>query len=304
MPHRGAREQQVGDVGARDQEHQRDRAHHRQDHQLHVVRQHPRLERTDRGAPVLVFARVGFRETAGDAVEIGSRLCRRDAWLEPRKDLRGAAVAPGWLGDRRQRDPQALRFREPEPFGHDPDDRMGPAIDGDRTADHRRIPGVPTAPQIVGQEHDGFGSEPIVRRPEVTTECRRRAEQAEQRRRHGCAEKPFRLAGPVRDRQAAALEPGHGRKRCRLVAPVLEIGIRHPGTRDALFRVGAVEDHDPVGVRKRVGLQQHAVHHAEDRSVDSDPQRKAENRHDGEARIRDQSAERVAKVLEHVSSLN
>ena len=110
---------------------------------------------------------------------------------------------------------------------------------------------------------------------------------------------PLRLAGAVRNRQAAALECGQRGKRRRPVAPVLEVGIRHAGTADVLFRVGAVQDHDPVGFRIRVGLEQHPVDDAEDRTVDPDSQRQAQHRDEGEARIRDQRPEGVAKVLEH-----
>ena len=67
MPDRRAREQQVRDVRARDQQHERDRAHHREDHQLHLVRDHPVCERPATVTPALVLVGVRRREPPATA---------------------------------------------------------------------------------------------------------------------------------------------------------------------------------------------------------------------------------------------
>ncbi len=52
LTHRRARQQQVGDVGARDQQHQADRAHHREDDEPDVGRHHVVAQRHARSRPI------------------------------------------------------------------------------------------------------------------------------------------------------------------------------------------------------------------------------------------------------------
>ena len=55
---------------------------------------------------------------------------------------------------------------------------------------------------------------------------------------------------------------------------------------------------EALGLMEWQRLQQHAVHHAEDRSIGADPQREGDGRHSCEARLLPQHARGIAQVLE------
>ncbi len=92
VAHRGARQQQVGDVGARDQQHQRHGAHHRQDHQLDVLGQHPGAQRPDRARSSPRSAPDRSRPGGPPRFQVGAGLGRRHPRREPRHDLRVALI--------------------------------------------------------------------------------------------------------------------------------------------------------------------------------------------------------------------
>ncbi len=263
MADRRAREQQVGDVRARDHQHERHRAHHRQDHELDLLGNHPVSQRPDHGAPALVLVRIGGRETANHAAHIGRRLLDRHAGLHPREHLQGAHIAGGRLEVRRQRHPEALRLREHELRRHDADDRVGKSVDGDRPADDRAIAVVAQLPHLVAEHDDAFGAGTVIVGGEVASERRRRSEKAEERRRDRRAVEALGLRRAVRHRQRPAGKGGQGRERRRLVAHVAEVEPRQPGPVDPGPLVGRVQDDDAVGIRIGERLEQHPVHDAE-----------------------------------------
>ena len=77
-PCRRARQQQVGDVGARDQQHEADRAHQRQEHDADRAGVEAFVERLDDAdGELLVAGRMGRGQALDDAVELGLRLRRR-----------------------------------------------------------------------------------------------------------------------------------------------------------------------------------------------------------------------------------
>ena len=73
-------------------------------------------------------------------------------------------------------------------------------------ADHASIRAVAPLPDIVRQEHHRFGPGTVVVRTEVTSERRRRAEEAEEVERDGGAPITLRLRSAVHNGQAAPLE--------------------------------------------------------------------------------------------------
>ena len=92
MADRRAREQQVGDVRAGDQQHQRDGAHHHQDDQLRLIRQHPVADRPHDRAPVAVR-----RDTRRRAV----RRCRSGRSRPGRSSRRASSARTPACCDRR-----------------------------------------------------------------------------------------------------------------------------------------------------------------------------------------------------------
>ena len=157
----GAHQEQVGDVGARDEQHDRHRAE-----------QHPERcagRRTDQAvehrlhdrAVLLDDPRVGGRpaeagrELLREARELGGELLARDAWLHARDhgrpELPGANLGrPDLSGHPEQR----LLAREAELRRHDADDLPHLVGDEVRLPDHRRIAAEPGAPEPVADEHD------------------------------------------------------------------------------------------------------------------------------------------------------
>ena len=93
-PRRRARQQQVGDVGAGDEQHEADRAHQRQEDDADRAGVEALVERLDDAdGQLLVAGRVGRGQPLDDAVELGLRLRGRDAGLQPREDGQVADVA-------------------------------------------------------------------------------------------------------------------------------------------------------------------------------------------------------------------
>ena len=129
MPDRCARQQQVGHVGACDEQHERDRTHHREQHQLDLVGQQPLTQRSRTGSPVLVLGRIGPGQPGGYEREVAARLVDGDSRLHPGKDLRPALIAPSRFTIGREGHPQPVSFRERKTGRHDADHRVRPAVD-------------------------------------------------------------------------------------------------------------------------------------------------------------------------------
>ena len=223
MAYRRPREQQVGDVRAGDHQHERHRAHHRQDHELDLLGNHPVAQRPDHRAPALVLVRIGGRETANHAAHIGRRLLDRHAGLHPREHLQGPHITGSRLEVGRKRHPEALRLREHELRRHDADDRVGKAVDGNRPAHDGAVAVVSQLPHLVAEHDDALGAGTVIVGGEVASERRRRSKEAEERRRDDGAVEALGLGRAVRHRQRAAGKGGQGRERRRLVAHVAEV---------------------------------------------------------------------------------
>ena len=101
-------DQQVRDVGARDQQDERDRRHQRQQRGTQRAEQLD-VERADLDAALLVGIGIRALELSGDPVDLGLRRRHRDAGLEPRQRREPAIAAAVHRLRRRldgERDPQ------------------------------------------------------------------------------------------------------------------------------------------------------------------------------------------------------
>ena len=81
-----------------------------------------------------------------------------------------------------------------------------------------------------------------------------------------------------------------------LLAPVRELGGRRAGK--FALRPGVREHHQPVGLGKRHGFEQHRVDDREDGCVGADAQGQDGNRGKGEARRAPEQPERVGQVCQ------
>ena len=102
LPAGGARQQQVGDVGARDQQHERDRAQQHEHRAAHVAD-----DRSTSGTTSIVNVRSRLslsRIRAAIDAHVGLRLRHRHAWLQPRHQVVVlVAAAVDGVGAERQR---------------------------------------------------------------------------------------------------------------------------------------------------------------------------------------------------------
>ncbi len=97
MADRGAGEQQIGDVRAGDQEHERHGAHHREDRRVaHRLGSSSPSSGRITAAPALVLVRIRRCQPRRDRLKIGCRLLPCDARLQPCKHLHGTRVAPAF----------------------------------------------------------------------------------------------------------------------------------------------------------------------------------------------------------------
>jgi hypothetical protein len=138
----------------------------------------------------------------------------------------------------------------------------------------------------------------------VAAERRNGAEDPEELPRDHLAEEPFGITGAVGNRKAPAAEPGAGGNRRRHPADVLEIGVRETGAVETLHAIGRVDDDQPVGVGIWIGIEDDAVHDAENRRIDADAERQADDRDGRKTAVFGQRAQGVADILKQHAELD
>ncbi len=299
LPRLRAREQQVGEVGARDEQHEPDGALQDPERGRHVA-DDVVLERV-----VAQPVRRGVRHVrvrrdrlplAQHAVEVVAGLRQRDAILQPADQVeRVAAAAAGMGGVDGDRLPQfhALVVHV-EPAGHDAHDARRDAVDLHRAADGRRAAVERLPPEIVREQRDGLGAGQRVGAREQPAGERFDAERGQQVVADFCGHRTRRTVGPQVGRAhpvgADAFEgPVH-------LPEVEELGRRDPELVEAERRELARDEHEParLGVAERP--QHHPVHHAEDGRVGANPERQRQDGDDGKPRALPQTPHRVDDV--------
>jgi hypothetical protein len=142
----GAHQQQVGQVGAGDEQHQRDGAEQHQQRQPRVADQ-ILLQRHDQRTPVLVLSGILLRQACGQRIQVGLGLRHRNTGLQ---------LGHGALGDvggaPAQRRPD-LNLLEERRRRHDADHRVRGEVEQNRPAEDRRVAAEAGAPEGVAQQH-------------------------------------------------------------------------------------------------------------------------------------------------------
>ncbi len=171
-PRRCARQRQIGDVRAGNQQHETDCTHDHQDQRAGSCR-HADSEPLDRDAPAFVLAGMQPFELAGNGSQSCAGHLQRDPVAQPGID-REVALVPPLVGRRR-------REREPHPRQsqgtshadvrelrrHDPHDDAGHAVHHDGTSDQRLVAAIALLPDGMTQHHDWRRAGPILVRPET-----------------------------------------------------------------------------------------------------------------------------------------
>jgi hypothetical protein len=291
----GSGEQEVGDVGARDEQDEADGTHERQEHHSDRPAVEPLVERHQPGIHPLVGVGVLLLETPGDAGHLGLRLLHADARGEAAEEVESAGIAALQVGVRHERLPHVGVVGKPVSFGHHTDDDAGDFVHPDSAADDRRIPAVPGLPESIAENDDRFGPRLILSGAEVAAEHRAGAENAERVRRHPHAVGALGGVSAVADVHRLRLVRRKRGERARLRLPVAVIGKRdtHVVPRD---RVARIEVHDLVGVVERQTAQEDRVDEREHGIVDADAERQGEDRHEGEPAILEEHAHREPEI--------
>ena len=308
--YRGPRDQEVGHIGARDQQHQPDDGE--DGGQRLLVARAPdrasagrRLERERIGqvAVANTLAQRRHRRRADlrlDGSEKRRRLLRRLPRLQPRHDVHpprralvkhGRVPANQRLGPERDRDVEGSSdVRTEEPLGRDADDRERRALDRDGLADHVGGAAVAALPHRVADHRHRpvrAAAARVVRLSEGATDHRRHAEHVEH----------------VAARIDACRHVGGGTRRQieRFAGPRERVGREHlsPGLEPLPDRIGPRiirEDDQGTGVAHRQRLQREAVEDREERRHAADAQCQRQDREGGDERRRPQRPPRIAPV--------
>ncbi len=311
-PRRPAREQQVGQVGAADRQHQAGDSHEQREELGDgtadarndpgvALREHRDDPRTA-GAVGPALA-VGPMQPRGDDAELGLHHFDGDAGLETAEEEQPAVAPIGehvvagrkepLRGQRRPRLDANPAHRAGEAFGGHAYDREGLAREADASADHVGRTAEPLPPEAVAD--DGFG---LGTGDESPAPLERNAEHAEIVLAHHLAHRAESL-GCRRDAERAGREGGKPREPGRALGEVDEIGIG--GGAEAGPAEVAGEQRDDLLRLAHVGgrAQEDRVDHAEDRGGGADPQGQHRDGERREPRRADQLANREAQVLAH-----
>ena len=316
-PRGPACDEQPGDVHARNQQDERDRANEHIQRRPHAP-QHDVGERFDehtaaairgisafqrrRNRPELAlgrFRRLTRREPAEheDRMGLARQRLRIGAQRDPDVDARGLAAIreAARIGRRRQE----LQRPEVAGIGHDADDGVRPFVEAEDAADRgggaaRGLPRERLADDrgIARADRIFLGGEPAA--GNLTD-----AQHREQFPGHAERCDPERLAvgrseiDLCRHQRRQRLDAG------ALAAEVEVIGHRRRLARRAAVAVGLPDHHEPVELVERRRPQQDRVHDAENGCVGADPERERQDGGRGESRTPGQQPQGNAKVLSH-----
>jgi len=260
------REQEVGHVHTRDQEHA---GYGTQQHPERALRfADDLLVQGNDGHAGTVVLRVSPRLGGGDTVHFRLSLSRIDSGSEPPHDRQ---IMIGTLARvQRQREPCLCLPREAEARRHDPDHGMRLPAQGDRASDEALLRPEPP-PQSIAEDYDLASAALLVLDEEPAAETRLDAEGREEVRGHADAgdgsrftldDQPHRTGA---DRREVLERPGQA-------SPVGEMarGYHYPLVAP---RLPSLPHHDEaLGARERQRPQQDRPHDAEDGRGRTDPQ--------------------------------
>ena len=297
------REEEIDDVGARDQQDDPDRAGE-DEHRLPYVAGDELLERHGvpaQAAVAVVLDVARAHPGVADRVELRCRGGRGDPRRKPR-DAVVRAIAPrpgirrvdGHRDERFGRPIGAVVERQAERRRHDADDFARAAVHLNRLAEDFARATEPAAPQSFAEHDHRTGAGHRVGGGQRASLDGRRAQCVEEIRRHRRAADALRLVA------AEQIEVGAGvrrqpRQARRLSAIVDDLPHRQPRPRLARRRVP--EEHQLVRLPVRQRFEDDALDDAEDRGVRADAEREREHGQRGESGAADEEAPAVTNVL-------
>jgi hypothetical protein len=184
----GAHEQQVGDVGAGDEQQEGHRSEHREQRRTDVAGERT-LELLCGPAKVCIRLREILSQPFADRCHVAPRHFGRHARLEPGDgpdEVRAPILRVGHPRLELERHPEVGPGRIGKRRWRNPDDGILVSIERHRPADDVRIGGELRAPELVRQHHDMLRAVRILASDEPAPELHRRVEQVEELRADHC----------------------------------------------------------------------------------------------------------------------
>ncbi len=198
-----ARQEQVGDVGAGDEQHESDGAEQHQQQRTHVA-DHVLGHRRHRGGK-LHRGRIVYRQVGGEPcrhpTDVGRGLFRGDAVAQPRDTAQEVRAANGYGGAVETQRHEGLRRirrvelqRQAEAGRQHAGDGERAPVQPDGAADDATIGAELTPPEAIGQQHHRVRTGRIVFGSERASELRSDAECRQHAVRDHAHRQPFRVA--------------------------------------------------------------------------------------------------------------
>jgi hypothetical protein len=327
LPRGGLREQQVGHVAARHQQHERDDAEQHVE-RLAVARAQggdaggAGTQRERLGEIVLLILRppvLRHRGLAPRRVEGGQpRVALFDglAWGQPREHAqppraalieRALGAADERLGAERHRDVEGAADLDAEELRRgDADDCEGMAVERDRPSEHGGVAAVFAAPERVAEHRDRpvLAALPlVVLVGEGPADDRADAQDVEEAAAREQAGDLARLAAGVQV-EARRADGEDAAEEVLVIAQVFPLRV---GERQARRQVGfggrLLQDHEPLGLVQRQRLQHQRVDEVEDGDVGADAEGQRQHGHGADGRgLAHQPEGKPEVAAEHVES--
>ena len=291
-------EQQIRQVGARNQQHETDRR--RQQHQaLPGVADGGFVQRQQPHTLAVVAVRELLLEPGGDGIELGACGGNGRARRQP-ADAANEVPAAIWrsgiepVRDEHVRGPIGVDLDVPIRSGQHADDGRRLCVQQDLGAQHRRTAAEPPLPEAVAQQHHRRSVRLVVLDADGPAQCRSNSEGREETVRDVHAADAFGVAGRTGDgeRPYVAMRAHRG-ERARFALEIEVIARRQVPH----FVVIGVEPDDAdqrFGRGVRQGAEQDRLDQAEDGGVDADAEGQGADGHQRKAGPFDQTSQREA----------
>ena len=313
------REQQVGDVHAGNEQHERHESQQHQHGQPNIsddgLDQRHRIDRERGVTPVLLA------DPGGGLQHVAPCLLQRHAGLQARHHVEVLVAAALGLCLRPERQRQEhIHLTNAGDRGHDlavhqevpledADDleliagfarARTKAVERDRLADDRRIAAERALPERVAENHDGRLARHVLVSPQETPVHRPGAEQRKQTGRGLERLDALRLVR-ANQRADAPARDRHQLERSILLLNVEVLPRRRPILRNVDPGRPQPQHREPIRFRIRQRLQQQRIDDAEDRAVGADADRQRRDDHKRQRPAATQRAAGVTEVLEEVA---
>ena len=304
----GPGQQQIGDIGAGDEQDEKHRSGHDEERGGHLAVV-GRVQRLNLDTPALVGIGILRRQGGGQRVHAGLRLLHADARLETGLGLQIArGTAPGFAAFRRSerqghKNIHLLIPRKAKSGGHHAHDGVAFFVEIDGPTEDPRVARVAGEPQAVANNRHLVVARLRLLCREKPAHQRLNAEQGQH---SGRRLNPVDALGmvPLGDGEVRPTVVAGLLKDFRVPSDVVHVGGGYAGLDISLAALVAPlsQADELVGVRIGERPQHDGIHQAEDGGVGTDAQTEGEDGNGGKAWTAEDLPQRIAKILVQVLS--